>query len=135
MSVSPSRILYIICGAVAAILLLAIGAAIGSGEPDPSNAADVTTPAITITETVTETAPPSTVKATPKTVTKTVVKTKTVTKTQQQPQQLTPEPAPENSAYYANCSAAREAGVTPLRRGDSGYASHLDRDDDGVACE
>ncbi|QXC60788.1 excalibur calcium-binding domain-containing protein [Aquihabitans sp. G128] len=39
------------------------------------------------------------------------------------------------SAYYANCSEARAAGVTPLYRGDPGYASHLDRDDDGVACE
>lgn len=134
MSVSPRRILYIICGAVAAILLLAIGAAIGSEEPDPINAAEVSTPTMTVTETVTETAPPSTVKATPKTVTKTVVKTKTVTKTQQ-PQQLAPEPPQQDSAYYANCSEARAAGVTPLRRGDAGYSSHLDRDGDGVACE
>ncbi|CAN5664526.1 hypothetical protein BH10ACT1_BH10ACT1_17250 [soil metagenome] len=39
------------------------------------------------------------------------------------------------SAYYANCTDARNAGVTPLYRGDPGYASKLDRDDDGVACE
>jgi len=38
-------------------------------------------------------------------------------------------------SYYANCTEAREAGVTPLYRGDPGYASHLDRDGDGVACE
>lgn len=37
--------------------------------------------------------------------------------------------------YYANCSAARAAGAAPVRRGDPGYASHLDRDDDGVGCE
>ena len=37
--------------------------------------------------------------------------------------------------YYANCSEAREAGVTPLFEGDPGYADHLDRDHDGVACE
>ena len=36
---------------------------------------------------------------------------------------------------YANCSEARAAGVTPLYRGDPGYAQHLDRDNDGVACE
>ncbi|MBJ8342546.1 MULTISPECIES: excalibur calcium-binding domain-containing protein [Antrihabitans] len=36
---------------------------------------------------------------------------------------------------YKNCTEAREAGVTPLHRGDPGYAAHLDRDDDGVACE
>lgn len=39
------------------------------------------------------------------------------------------------SVYYKNCSAARAAGVAPLHAGDPGYASHLDRDDDGVACE
>jgi hypothetical protein len=37
--------------------------------------------------------------------------------------------------YYANCSAARAAGAAPVRHGDPGYASHLDRDGDGVGCE
>ena len=40
-----------------------------------------------------------------------------------------------DEAYYANCSEAREAGVTPLHEGDAGYAPHLDRDHDGIACE
>ena len=39
------------------------------------------------------------------------------------------------SVYYANCTAARAAGVAPLHRGDPGYRSGLDRDGDGVACE
>ena len=38
-------------------------------------------------------------------------------------------------AYFANCSAARAAGAAPVRQGDPGYASHLDRDNDGVGCE
>jgi endonuclease YncB( thermonuclease family) len=47
-----------------------------------------------------------------------------------------PHPAPEQqSAYYENCTAAREAGAAPVYRGDPGYGSHLDRDGDGVACE
>ena len=37
--------------------------------------------------------------------------------------------------YYKNCSEARAAGVTPLYKGDPGYAPHLDRDNDGIACE
>jgi endonuclease YncB( thermonuclease family) len=41
----------------------------------------------------------------------------------------------KSSPYYASCADARAAGVTPLRRGDPGYGSHLDRDNDGVACE
>lgn len=36
---------------------------------------------------------------------------------------------------FANCSAARAAGAAPVRRGDSGYGRHLDRDGDGVGCE
>jgi len=37
--------------------------------------------------------------------------------------------------YYKNCAAARAAGAAPIRRGEPGYASHLDRDGDGIACE
>jgi len=47
-------------------------------------------------------------------------------------------PAPSTSATrYANCTAARAAGVTPIRRGTPMYEAnrHLDRDGDGIACE
>ena len=37
--------------------------------------------------------------------------------------------------YYANCDAARAAGVAPLYRGDPGYRPQMDGDNDGVACE
>lgn len=36
---------------------------------------------------------------------------------------------------FANCAAARAAGAAPVRRGDPGYGSHLDRDNDGIGCE
>ena len=39
------------------------------------------------------------------------------------------------SGPFANCSEARAAGAAPVKRGDPGYASHLDRDNDGVGCE
>lgn len=39
------------------------------------------------------------------------------------------------AVYYENCTEAREAGVTPIEEGEPGYAPHLDRDGDGVACE
>jgi hypothetical protein len=39
------------------------------------------------------------------------------------------------TVYYRNCSEARAAGAAPVRRGDPGYGSHLDRDNDGVGCE
>jgi hypothetical protein len=43
--------------------------------------------------------------------------------------------AGSGSTYYANCTAARDAGVAPQYRGDPGYRSDLDADDDGIACE
>jgi hypothetical protein len=36
---------------------------------------------------------------------------------------------------YRNCSEARAAGAAPIMRGEPGYGGHLDRDNDGVACE
>ena len=48
-----------------------------------------------------------------------------------------PAAAPRAGAttHYANCDAARAAGAAPVRVGEPGYASHLDRDNDGVGCE
>lgn len=42
---------------------------------------------------------------------------------------------PDADVYYANCTEARNAGAAPILRGEPGYRSGLDRDDDGVACE
>ncbi|WP_314247450.1 excalibur calcium-binding domain-containing protein [Streptomyces sp. DSM 40907] len=36
---------------------------------------------------------------------------------------------------YRDCTAVRQAGADPIRRGDPGFGPHLDRDGDGVACE
>lgn len=41
----------------------------------------------------------------------------------------------QNDVYYKNCSEARNAGVTPIYKGEPGYGKHLDRDGDGIACE
>jgi hypothetical protein len=49
-----------------------------------------------------------------------------------------PKPTPffgGGQGAYANCAAARAAGAAPVYRGDPGYGSHLDRDNDGVGCE
>ena len=47
----------------------------------------------------------------------------------------TPRRSQNGSVYYANCDAVRAAGKAPLKRGDPGYRSGLDRDNDGYACE
>lgn len=51
------------------------------------------------------------------------------------PQTQAPAPPAPKNVSYANCTAVRAAGAAPIRRGDPGYASHLDRDDDGIGCE
>ena len=43
---------------------------------------------------------------------------------------------PSTSGWsYPNCAAARAAGAAPVRAGQPGYGSHLDRDGDGIGCE
>lgn len=37
--------------------------------------------------------------------------------------------------YFANCAAARAAGVAPLYAGQPGYRAAMDGDGDGIACE
>lgn len=38
---------------------------------------------------------------------------------------------PSTSVHYKNCAAVQAAGAAPIRRGDPGYRSALDRDGDG----
>lgn len=46
-----------------------------------------------------------------------------------------PEDPVPDTEYYSSCADARRAGAAPMRRGDPGYRSGLDRDGDGVACD
>lgn len=50
-------------------------------------------------------------------------------------EELAARDAVEQSIHYSGCNEVRAAGKAPLFRGDPGYARHLDRDSDGVACE
>ena len=57
-------------------------------------------------------------------------------------QAIQPAPAPASPLWppgrdktFANCTQARAAGAAPLHRGEPGYGPHLDRDNDGIACE
>lgn len=47
----------------------------------------------------------------------------------------TPGKIRSGGGSYRNCTAAREAGAAPVKRGDPGYGAHLDRDGDGIGCE
>jgi micrococcal nuclease len=53
-----------------------------------------------------------------------------------------PEPKVETNSgsnnsnvYYKNCTEAKAAGAYNIKRGEPGYSSKLDRDNDGIACE
>lgn len=39
------------------------------------------------------------------------------------------------SGSFRSCDEARAAGATAIRRGEPGYAPHLDSDNDGIGCE
>jgi hypothetical protein len=43
--------------------------------------------------------------------------------------------AASSGASFRSCAEARAAGAAPLRTGQPGYSTRLDRDRDGVACE
>ncbi|WP_325176664.1 excalibur calcium-binding domain-containing protein [Paenibacillus alkalitolerans] len=43
--------------------------------------------------------------------------------------------SPESTITFASCAEAKAAGKAPLRKGDPGYSTKLDRDGDGIACE
>lgn len=58
-----------------------------------------------------------------------------LTTTPPEPVYTPPAPVNDSSVYYPNCAAVRAAGAAPIRTGDPGYSSKLDRDGDGVACE
>jgi hypothetical protein len=51
----------------------------------------------------------------------------------------TPSPiaavATKGGVYYRNCTEGRTAGAAPVRIGQPGYGTHLDRDRDGIGCE
>ena len=119
-------------------LLFGVGA---SSEPTVRSArpvAEVVQASPTITETVATPGPTVTATATKTATPKPApTVTKTVTKEVEVPVPLLDSGGggSDSSVYYDTCSDARAAGDTPLYRGDPGYDSHLDRDNDGVACE
>lgn len=52
--------------------------------------------------------------------------------------QLSPWPVETTIRHivaHTNCKTAHAMGLAPARRGEPGYWSKLDRDNDGVACE
>ncbi|CAM5659553.1 excalibur calcium-binding domain-containing protein [Streptomyces pilosus] len=117
---------------------LGIGAGASDAQPkdDAKPTAAKAQPTATVTATMTTTAPPEPAP----TVTKTVEVEVEITKT------VTAQPASDNgnsdddsngggNVYYENCAAARTAGAAPVHRGDPGYGSHLDRDNDGTGCD
>ncbi|MGW8696274.1 excalibur calcium-binding domain-containing protein [Streptomyces eurythermus] len=124
-------------------LALFVGVGIGAADEDPASdtepAAAQPRPTVTVTATATATHTADPEPAPTVTETRTVKVTTTVTA---QPAYgggtsggEAADAGGSGSVHYANCTAARAAGDTPLYAGDPGYDSHLDRDGDGVACE
>ncbi|WP_433163175.1 excalibur calcium-binding domain-containing protein [Kribbella sp. CA-247076] len=143
-----------VAGGIAFVTVLAAIGGSGSASSSPvpgatatataTSSATVTVPGPTATTLVTVPGPTETVTPPPlpaRTVTirpgaATVTVTERAPLTRSSPSSTAKKTtAPRTAVYYANCAAVRAAGKAPLYRGQPGYASHLDRDDDGVACE
>lgn len=152
---------WVVVGCVALGAPIAIaGLTESEGQQGQSPAVTVqATETITPTTTVTETSTPATATSTTTSRTTTsrvptsepsaTVPPTTTPRTTQRPAPRTtttrppvrtsaPPPAPrtteEATVTYKNCAAVQAAGKAPIRRGQPGYASHLDRDGDGVGC-
>ncbi|GAB2751874.1 hypothetical protein GCM10027072_56560 [Streptomyces bullii] len=127
-------------------LALFIGVGIGAGGETTTTRAKPTAadprPTVTVTATATVTRTSEPEPAPTVTATKTVKATRTVTA---RPATAGGDDSGGDGSggdgsagqdvYYANCSEVRAAGAAPIHRGEPGYASHLDRDNDGVACD
>ncbi|MFD8620475.1 MULTISPECIES: excalibur calcium-binding domain-containing protein [unclassified Streptomyces] len=135
----------VVLPAAGVLFLLGIGIGATGEQPEAVQTATVKAePGPTVTVTVTETAK-VTVTATPEpapTVTKIKKVRVTVTAPPPEPAAEAPDPVHDDDddpgeayTYYKNCAAVRAAGAAPIRRGEPGYASHLDRDGDGIGCE
>lgn len=127
--------------ALALALFIGIAAGGASGEDARTTEAKPKSaspqPTVTVTATITPPAPEPEPAPTV-TATRTVRVTTTVTATPAPDTGSVTEEADDSSGtdvYYANCSEARAAGAAPIHRGEPGYASHLDRDNDGVGCD
>jgi outer membrane biosynthesis protein TonB len=152
-----AKVTVAVLGAWALLMTTAaIGAAAGDADPQGVRAAgsvEATVPSTTAAPatTTTTTAPATTTTtAAPTTTAPPTTAAPTTTAPPPPPPPTTAAPAPQPVAapapattqapapaavYYANCDAARAAGAAPVRTGDPGYGSHLDRDGDGVGCE
>ncbi|MBT2492703.1 excalibur calcium-binding domain-containing protein [Streptomyces sp. ISL-96] len=132
---------------VGGVLIMLVGFGCGStaGSEDARPAAAAANPSAAPARTETVTATPTataTATATPApkaTVTKpgpTVTVTVTETETAEANGYGSDESDDTGSdVYYENCAAARAAGAAPVHRGEPGYGSHLDRDNDGTGCD
>lgn len=138
--VTPFARRWPVVGSVAGALMLGSVALMPSVEPAPSSSSVIPPATSTVTATSTARAGTATTTVTRSSTPESAASATQVAVEPQTEPSYMPTPAPladpaPQSAYYPNCSAARAAGVAPLLRGQPGYASKLDRDNDGVACE
>jgi excalibur calcium-binding domain-containing protein len=119
--------------AVAALVAVAALSACGEGTAKKAGVINIdATTTTTVASTTTATSP---AKATSSTTATTAKATTTSTAGPTTTTTRAVSTTTVKTVSYANCTAVKDAGKAPLYRGDPGYASHLDRDDDGVACE
>lgn len=123
---------WILAAAATAIVAATLTGCSGSSDDVTETSTSVTTRVVT--QVVTQLATPTTI-----TTTTTVARPAPLVPAITTTPAYTPPPEPvvpdAPSVYYKNCAAVRAAGAAPIRSGDAGYSTDLDRDGDGIACE
>lgn len=110
----------------------------GSANPDTRKSKGVVEPAESTTTTMLAPSTTSTTEVTTTTTAKPVTTTTTVkpaTTTTQRLTTTTTAASSSSALVFDNCTEAKAAGYRNMQRGQPGYADHLDRDQDGIACE
>ena len=111
-------------------------AACGSTAEDEGPTGELTTTTTTTIVTTTTDAPTTTTVPPPTTAAPITTQAPPPPPPTAAPRPTTTEAsAAPSGTSYANCSEAKAAGAAPISRGEPGYSSKLDRDNDGIACE
>ncbi len=102
-------------------------AACGTGDPSASD--ELTTTSTTVEQTTTTEPAPAPATTSPPTTSAPPPPTTSA------PRPAAPAALSSSGVSFANCSEVKAAGAAPISRGEPGYSSKLDRDNDGIACE
>jgi hypothetical protein len=130
-------------GSLVAGLLIGLAGGSSFGDPAPVSIQGLAPP-VTVTaapEILTKTPESTTVVQRPPVSTKTRIVPQPVLVAEQPAKTTTrtttakPTAVAKSQVSYDSCAEVRAAGKAPIKKGQPGYSTKLDRDKDGIACD